>query len=265
MKTSRSVFLREKTDMTNKKIKELNSLRDKSKTRKETGLYIVEGQKMFAEAPAEYLEEVYVTAEFEKNHRELLKGRSYEVVEDSLMLKLSDTKTPQGVMCVLRQPHHTIEEIVKQGSLFVILEDIQDPGNLGTILRTGEGAGVAGVIMTKGCVDIYNPKTIRSTMGSVYRVPFAYTEDIKQAVETVKAAGVSVYAAHLKGSRFYDEVQYSRTAFLIGNEGNGLKEETARLADEYIKIPMEGQVESLNAAVATSILMYEHHRQRSGG
>ena len=312
--------------MTNKHIKELNSLRDKSKARKEAGLFIVEGLKMFAEAPAENLLEVYVTSSFAKEHADIIAakqrewertlgkqfaGKQYEVIEESLMSKLSDTKTPQGVLCVLKQPGHTLEDIIESAttksattkstpakgdanSLFVVLEDIQDPGNLGTIIRTGEGAGVAGVIMSKGCVDIFNPKTIRSTMGSIYRVPFAYVEDIAQAIKTMQKVGIRVYAAHLKGERYYNEVNYcgqengtgkpmcdreaagrttatgtaaagtaaTGTAFLIGNEGNGLKDETAALADEYIKIPMEGSVESLNAAVATSILMYEHHRQR---
>lgn len=303
--------------MTNKHIKELNSLRDKSKARKEAGLFIVEGLKMFAEAPAENLLEVYVTSSFAKEHADIIAakqrewertlgkqfaGKQYEVIEESLMSKLSDTKTPQGVLCVLKQPGHTLEDIIESAttanSLFVVLEDIQDPGNLGTIIRTGEGAGVAGVIMSKGCVDIFNPKTIRSTMGSIYRVPFAYVEDIAQAIKTMQKVGIRVYAAHLKGERYYNEVNYcgqengtgkpmcdreaagrttatgtaaagnaatgnaaTGTAFLIGNEGNGLKDETAALADEYIKIPMEGSVESLNAAVATSILMYEHHRQ----
>lgn len=251
--------------MTNKHIKELNNLRDKSKARKEEGLYIAEGIRMFTEAPSEELLEVYVTKVFENEHADILAGKKYEVIEESLMSKLSDTKTPQGVLCVLRQPKHTLEDIIKgetTGSLFVILEDIQDPGNLGTIVRTGEGAGVAGVIMSRGCVDIFNPKTIRSTMGSIYRVPFVYAEDLAQAVKSMQQAGIRVYAAHLRGEHYYDEVDYcGKTAFLIGNEGNGLKDETAEMADEYIKIPMEGSVESLNAAVATSVLMYEHYRQ----
>ena len=144
----------------------------------------------------------------------------------------------------------------------MILEDIQDPGNLGTIMRTAEGAGAAGVIMSRGCVDIYNPKTIRSTMGSAYRVPFLYVDDLKAAIEKIRSCKIDVYAAHLKGETYYDDINYHRAAFLIGNEGNGLREETAALADRYIKIPMSGQVESLNAAVSTAILMYEFRRQR---
>lgn len=152
-----------------------------------------------------------------------------------------------------------LDKVNGDGSaLFAVLEDIQDPGNLGTIFRTGEGAGVTGIIMSKGTVDIFNPKTIRSTMGSVYRIPFVYEEDLASVIRQLKKANVSVYAAHLKGTKNYNEIKYADTAFLIGNEGNGLKDETAALADEYIKIPMSGQVESLNVAVATALLMYEH-------
>ena len=151
----------------------------------------------------------------------------------------------------------------KKNPFLLILENLQDPGNLGTILRTAEGAGVTGVILSKGCVDLYNPKTIRSTMGSVYRVPTLYTEDLCQTVEVLKKHGICSYAAHLKGANFYDQENYqSGTAFLIGNEGNGLTEELTEKADTLIRIPMEGQLESLNAGVASAILMYEAYRQR---
>ncbi len=247
--------------ITNNQIKEITALRDKSKARKEAGLYIVEGPKMCEEAPKNMVVNTFVTHKCLESNHSWLDGREYELVEERVFEKLSDTKTPQGILSVLKQPQYSLKDMLSQGELYVILEDIQDPGNLGTIIRTAEAAGVAGIIMTKGCVDIFNPKTIRSTMGPIYRVPFVYVEDIAQAINTVKQAGVAVYAAHLKGESYYDDINYGRAAFLIGNEGNGLKEETAALADTYIKIPMEGKVESLNAAVATSILMYEHNRQ----
>ena len=145
----------------------------------------------------------------------------------------------------------------------LITENVQDPGNLGTMFRTAEGAGVTGILMSKNTVDVFNPKTIRSTMGSVYRMPFLYTEDIKESVELLKRQGISCYAAHLKGKDFYEKSDYTQpTAFLIGNEGNGLSEELADTADTYIKIPMGGKLESLNAAMAAGILMYEANRQR---
>ena len=147
--------------------------------------------------------------------------------------------------------------------MLLVLENLQDPGNLGTMMRTAEGAGVTGVLLSRGCVDIYNPKTIRSTMGSIYRVPFLYTDDLLGDMDRLHEKGIVTYAAHLKGKGFYDEESYKGpTAFLIGNEGNGLTDELSEKAKQYIKIPMEGQLESLNAAVAAAILMYEASRQR---
>ena len=117
--------------------------------------------------------------------------------------------------------------------------------------------------MNRTTADIYNPKVIRSTMGSIYRVPFLYTDDLQETIRQVKKAGVRLFAAHLKGERSYDQEDYTRgTAFLIGNEGNGLRDEVADVAECYIKIPMCGEVESLNAAVASSVLMFEAARQR---
>ena len=163
-----------------------------------------------------------------------------------------------------RREHYTLEQVVGgEKPLVLVLENIQDPGNLGTILRTGEGAGVTGIVMSADTVDIYNPKTIRSTMGSVYRMPFCYAEDMDQVMRNLKQKGISVYAAHLKGSADYDAVDYRGSCgFLIGNEGSGLSERLAAQADGYIRIPMCGEVESLNAAVASAVLMYEAFRQR---
>lgn len=202
--------------------------------------------------------------EFFAENDKMLAGYTYEIVSDSVFKAVSDTQTPQGILCLVRKPQYRLEELLKGADThLLILESIQDPGNLGTMLRTGEGAGISGVIMSRDTVDLYNPKVIRSTMGSIYRMPFLYAEDFAGAIGSVRQAGVSVYAAHLKGKTSYIKQDYRRgTAFLIGNEGNGLREETADLADVYIRIPMEGQVESLNAAVAASVLMYEAHRQR---
>lgn len=148
----------------------------------------------------------------------------------------------------------------------MVLDNLQDPGNLGTIIRTAEGAGVTGIIMSRDTVDVYNPKTIRSTMGSVYRMPLLYEDDILGLLDKLKNSGITTYAAHLEGRNHYDEENYRKgCAFLIGNEGNGLRPEVSEKAEVWIKIPMHGQVESLNAAIASSILMYEANRQRRKG
>ena len=165
---------------------------------------------------------------------------------------------------MLRRPAYEPEQLFDRPSpLLVLLEDIQDPGNLGTIMRTGEGAGVTGVIMTRGTVDLFHPKTVRATMGSIFRVPFLFVEGLGEIIGKLHERGIRTYAAHLDGERYYDSFSFREgTAFLIGNEARGLRRETAELAQHYLKIPMEGKLESLNAGVAASLLMYEAHRQR---
>lgn len=263
------------TSYANKSVREVIKLNQKAKARNEQDAFVVEGSKMFAEAPEERIIRVYIARRAEEEMRILYGAKldrlSVEIVADDVFDKMSDTKAPQGIMCLVRQFHYEIEDLLagsgsQKNKLFMLLEDLQDPGNLGTVFRTGEGVGVQGIIMSRRTVDIYNPKTIRSTMGSVYRVPFLYTDDLRGIIGMLREHGIGVYAAHLDGVKYYDEYDYCRgTAFLVGNEGSGLKDETADCADGLLRIPMEGKVESLNAAVASSILLYEAYRQRRNG
>lgn len=254
------------TSTSNQKIKRVVQWNQKAKQRRQDKVFIVEGPRMFVEAPKDWVSEVYVADSFWNKCKiqDKIKQYAYEIVADDVFKKMSDTMTPQGILCVLKQPEYKLENIlIKKNPLIVVLEDIQDPGNLGTIFRTGEGAGIDGVIMSRDTVDLFNPKVIRSTMGSIYRMPFIYVEDLCDTIRTLRTKDIDVYAAHLKGKNYYEAQDYTKgCAFLIGNEGNGLKDQTADMANAYIKIPMEGQVESLNAAIATSLLMYEAHRQR---
>ncbi|MBR3811516.1 MAG: RNA methyltransferase [Agathobacter sp.] len=263
------------TSTSNQQMKQISLLLKKSKERKNTKSFVVEGPRMVAEAPAGSLKAVYVSESFENDveNKVLLSelkskcaqaNALYETVADSVFKSVSDTQTPQGVLAVVAMPEYSLEDVLaKEKTHLLILESIQDPGNLGTMVRTGEGAGVTGIIMNKTTVDLFNPKTIRSTMGSIYRVPFLVTEDLPALMKTLQEKGVSLYAAHLKGEHSYDEEDYTKACgFLIGNVGNGLSDEIADLADIYIKIPMEGQVESLNAAISATLLMYEANRQR---
>ena len=254
------------TSLNNTRIKQVVEFSKKAGARNKADVFVVEGIRMFREAPLDRIVECYVTEEFlEKcDCRDRLEKCSYELVSEEVFKKISDTLTPQGILCVVKQYHYRMEELLqKENPLLVILEELQDPGNLGTILRTGEGAGIDGIIMSKKTVDIYNPKTIRATMGSVYRVPFLYTENIEQVMLQLKEKKIHTYAAHLQGKEYYDIQEFKEgCAFLIGNEGNGLRKETADLAEKYIKIPMMGQLESLNAAVAAAILMYEAASRR---
>lgn len=248
----------------NQQIKDIKLYQKKAKLRDEKNIFIIEGIRMFRETPKERLLKIFVSEGFLRKNASVLEGFSYETVEDRVFEKMSDTQNPQGILCVVKREHVTLEGLLeRKNPHFLILENLQDPGNLGTILRTGEGAGVTGIIMSRDTVDIYNPKVIRSTMGSIYRVPFLYVESLPETIRKIRESGVKVYAAHLDGEISYDKPDYTTgTAFLIGNEGNGLTVETAALADEYMRIPMEGKLESLNAAVAAALLMYEVHRQR---
>lgn len=253
------------TGSSNQQIKNIAALTKRAKERKDQGLFVAEGRKMFEEAPREWVEKIYVAESFlaEPETEELLAGREYEVVADAVFRSVSDTKTPQGILCLVRTPHYGRAELLRgERTRLLLLESIQDPGNLGTMLRTGEGAGITGVMMDRATADVFNPKTIRATMGSIYRVPFYVTGNLPEEIALLKTQGVHVFAAHLRGTRRYDEEDYrGAVAFLIGNEGNGLSDEIADLADTCIRIPMEGQVESLNAAVSAAILMYEAKRQ----
>lgn len=301
------------TSYNNRAVREVIQLNQKAKARDKEGLFVAEGIKMFAEAPPRQIAKVYlserVEAQLYEQYGTKLAKVPCETVADDVFRKMSDTKTPQGILCLVKQFRYNIEELLdgkgagtaggisivmnqpgqsqsvervgdggaktahsdncqqknsgKKQLLFMILENLQDPGNLGTIFRAGEAAGVDGILMNRQTVDIYNPKTIRSTMGSVYRVPFLYTDDLCGTIRMMKERGIEVYAAHLQADKYYDAYDYHRScAFLIGNEGNGLSEEAAACAGTFLKIPMRGKVESLNAAVASSILLYEAFRQR---
>lgn len=254
----------------NSQVKYVIALGKQVKFRKESGLFVIEGSKMFQELPKERVRQVYVTETFfdDSDHRNLLRdvgNARIEMVTETVMKAMSATQTPQGILAIVSQYQYSMKDLKnsKATPLFVVLETIQDPGNLGTILRAGEGAGITGVIMDKNTADIYNPKVIRATMGSIYRVPFLYTDDLTATIKELKQDGICLYAAHLSGKNNYDQENYTKAAgFLIGNEAKGLKKETAEMADIWVKIPMLGKVESLNAAVASSVLMFEAARQR---
>ena len=249
------------TSTSNPQIKRLLQLQKKAKVRDEENVFVVEGLRMFAEVPKNRVEKVYISESL-YNRKKLdlnLQDFPFEILSDQVFGHVSDTKTPQGILCVVKREKYDLEELLQvENPHFVVLDNLQDPGNMGTIVRTAEAAGVDAVFMSKDCVDIYNPKTIRSTMGSIYRMPFLYIEDIPKLLDDFRKKSIKSYAAHLNGEKFYDQEDYkSGTAILIGNEGNGLRDEVTEKADKLVKIPMHGEVESLNAAAAAVILMWE--------
>lgn len=275
------------TSTSNAQIKELAKLQKKSRLRDERRIFLVEGPRMVEEIPKERIERLYISESFERKNpayiREL--GVPAEVLSDTVFSYVSDTKNPQGILAVVKRLEYTMEDVLgksaskceeKSGEKeknpenhqirvphVIVLDNLQDPGNLGTIFRTAEAAGATGILLSSDSVDVYNPKVIRSTMGAVFRMPFFYVKDLPAAVKSLSSQGIRTYAAHLNGKNAYDEEDYTKgCAFLIGNEGNGLRDEVSECADCMIRIPMCGKAESLNAAVAAAVLMFEAGRQR---
>lgn len=255
------------TSTSNVQIKQMIALLKKSKERKEQRAFVIEGRKMFDEICQDasrvvkaYFSDSYVKAGYAD---EVMRTVPYEIVADSVFDAMAETVTPQGVLAIVKMPEYSLEEMLADAGTLVLLENLRDPGNLGTIIRTAEAAGVSGVILSKESVDIYNPKVIRSTMGAVYRVPFLYVEDFMELLKKLREKEVRLLAAHLKGKKTFDQADYTgKVGILIGNEANGLSEEASELANEKVLIPMAGSVESLNAAVAAALLMYEAFRKQ---
>ena len=252
------------TSTSNERIKYVTSVVKNAKARRKEGVFVVEGEKMAKEIPPEILVECFVSEDYTAapgHDPAALFGKEPTVVSSAVFKKMSDTASPQGILCICRQNAVTVEEFISsrtKGALrLLVLETIQDPGNLGTMVRTAEGAGFDAIITDENTVDVYNPKVTRSTMGSLFRVPVITSSDLAGAIDILKRSSVTVYAADLKASKDYKDESYGeRIAFLIGNEGAGLSSAISAKAYKLIKIPMKGQLESLNAAVAAAILMY---------
>ena len=223
------------TSTSNAQIKELAKLQKKSRLRDEKGIFLVEGPRMTEEIPAERIEKVYASESFAKKNKEFLEKLQapVELLTDSVFAYVSDTKTPQGILAIVKRLNYTMNDLMQvknqKAPHLVVLDNLQDPGNLGT----------------------------------VFRMPFLYVEDLPEKIKELQKESIKTYAAHLRGENAYDEEDYTTgCAFLIGNEGNGLRDEVADCADCLIRIPMEGEAESLNAAVAAAVLMFEAGRQR---
>ena len=266
------------SSLNNERVKLVSKLLKSPKERVYASLYVVEGIRMVKEIPDEYLDAIYFTQpffnKFIMNNAALLrlvnvasqKGKCF-VVTEPVLKKMTDTENPHGIVATLKMKAKDLNDLFggfkkNEPPLILILEKIQDPGNMGTIIRTAEGAGVTGILVSYDSVDIYSPKVIRSTMGSIFRKNVVVTYDLIGDITRVKREGIEIFAMDLDGKPMFDANMTGPCAFLIGNEGNGLSEEIRNAADKTIRIPMEGQVESLNASVAACLVSYEARRQR---
>lgn len=255
---------------TNQQVKDIIKLQKQAKYRHKTSLFITEGIKMLYEAAdSGSLVKIYISGSVMERDvpEKLLKEYPYEIVSDNVFRQISDMVTTQGILGIAKQPVYNIEDILNdKRHMWLLLDDVRDPGNLGTIMRTAEGAGMSAVIMGKGTADLFNPKTVRSTMGAIFRMPFIYAGDITDIILNIKDNGYNVYGTAMEGSMVYDKADYTRGAgIVIGNEANGISDRVLGYITDRIRIPMEGGIESLNAAVAAAVVMYEAARQRRTG
>ena len=258
------------TSRDNPVLKELSRLLTDASYRRESGLFALEGARLCADAAASGVEirTVLYTARareaYEPYLRPLLAACSdCREIDAALAVRFSDTKAPQGIFCICQRLDNRLPlGKIKRNGRYLLLEDVQDPGNLGTIVRTAEAFGIDGLFLTPGCCDLYNPKVLRGSMGGVFRLPAARTEDLPALLVSLKDAGLSCFACVAEnGAQPVQNAELGAGAVcLIGNEGAGLRPETVAACGRRITIPMSGRAESLNASIAASIVLWEMTR-----
>ena len=256
------------TSKDNEIIKNIKRLKEK-KFRIQEHKYLIEGIKLIEEAIAENadIDTIVVCEDCIKN-QELDSKLLYEVakynciyVNERIFGLITDVKNPQGILAVIKKEEES-QKINYDEDLIVILDQVQDPGNLGTILRTVDSIGLKQIIVAQGSGDMFNPKVVRSTMGAIFRVKVIESEDIQKTINEVKKHKFKIIATSLETNKSIYDVEYKKSAIIIGNEANGVSKILLDVSDELIKIPMLGKTESLNASVATGIVLYEYVRQK---
>ena len=260
------------TSLKNPLIKEIKSLY-KRKGRAASKSFIIEGIKIIEEAVNNgyELKKIVYCDRFLKTKDGLDFFKIIEnmnnlvYVPDNIFKEISDTENPQGILAISKFTFRNLSELDKKENLFLLfLDELQDPGNMGTIIRPADAFNIEGIILTEGCVDPYNTKVVRATMGSIFRLPLYYISNGIEELTNLKDRGMKVYSTSLEGSLPIYDVDYNSGVILvIGNESKGVSDEVFSLSDSLIKIPMPGMAESLNAGVAASIIMYEGLKQRS--
>lgn len=262
MRYSRLIYIESKDNNLFKEAKKLKERRNRTKE----GKYLIEGFRLIQEAfkANMKIEHIIVNEGFEEKLNEYLdkfeiNNDNICIIKRNLFTMLTCTETPQGAIAIVNNKEMTNDI---KGDFYLLCDKIQDPGNLGTIIRTAHAAGVDGIILTKGTVDIYNDKVIRSTMGSVFYMPIIQDDENLSFIKTLKSDGFSLVATSLQESKdFFESDLKGKIILSVGNEGNGISDEVFALADKKVKIPMPGGAESLNVAIATSIILFEKVRQ----
>lgn len=250
------------TSIKNDKIKELRKLYQK-KYRKSKSQFILEGLRLIRGAykSGADLEKIFLTKDYYENHKSesfIINNENKIVyVSDNLISEVADTDNPQEIIAVVNEPQTNLDEVLNK-EYILVLDRIQDPGNMGTIFRTAAAAGFQSIIISKGSVDVFNLKVLRSSVGAIYSLPFVKDIELNELTESLKEQALTTYAADLNTDNYYNEISYGTPlALILGNEAGGIRSEILDLADEKIKIPLKSNIESLNAGVAAGVIMFE--------
>ena len=256
------------TSKDNELIKHIRKLKDK-KYRDESNEYVVEGVKLVEEAVKENakIKQIIVcedtTRTYEIPTHIMLEIAKYECisVSDKIFNIITQVTNPQGIMAIIEKNAQNAKIDYTQ-DIIVVLDDVQDPGNLGTILRTVDSIGLNQIIVSKGTADAFNSKVVRSTMGAIFRIKIIEVENLAQAIKEMRKHHFKLMVTSLQTKNSIYDIDFNKKIIVIGNEANGVSKDIQEMADEKAKIPMLGKAESLNASVATGIVLYEYVRQK---
>ena len=258
----------ELTGLQNPVVKAAAELKQK-KYRTQNGLYLAEGLRTAEEAVAyKAVESLFYVATDDDRTMRLLEDAAMQniklvCVNENVMKKIADTETPQGIIAVCKMRQPKLENLLASGKMLLVLDRVGDPGNIGTMLRTADAAGIGGLVLLKGCADIYAPKTVRSSMGSLFHIPVLSGVSEQEFVNAAKKAGYDLLVTCLDGAdNLYKADLSGRIAFVMGNEAGGVSETLLEKADKRVYIPMAGRAESLNVAMAAGIVMFEALRRK---
>ena len=256
------------TSKDNEFVKHVKKLKEK-KYRDQSQEFIIEGIKLVKEAIEEKanIKQIIICDNCE-NSGIIPKDLMYEIakyncvyVTENILKTMSDVNAPQGIMAIIGR-NNKEKDIDYSQDIIVALDDIQDPGNLGTILRTVDSIGLNQILVSKGTADCYNPKVVRSTMGAIFRIRIIECEDLEQTLKETQKNNFKLIVSSLQTNNSLYDIDFDKKVIIIGNEANGVEPQIQEMADEKIKIPMLGKTESLNASVATGIILYEYVRQK---
>ena len=256
------------TSKENQLIKHIIKLKEK-KYRKEYNEYLIEGVKIVKEALEEnakikqiIISETAINSELvQKNLKDKLQKINYIKVPNNIFKLISDVENPQGVLAVIEK-NNLEENIDYNKEIILALDDLQDPGNLGTIIRTADSIGLTQILISKGTADAYSSKVIRSTMGAIFRVKIIECENLEESLKEAKKNGFKVMVTDLSAEKSIYDIKLQKNVIVIGNEANGVSDAIKKIADTKAIIPMFGKTESLNASIATGVILYEYVRQK---